>query len=65
MKKFYVKVTEAYTYDLAVMAENEDDARRKAEECINNDEQEDGTPLPESQYDYTIDSDDWSVHAAS
>jgi len=62
MKTYYVKVAEVYTTEIKVEAEDENEAREIAEECLNAGENQDGSELEDGTYDYTIDSDEWVVY---
>jgi hypothetical protein len=59
--KYTVKAYEVYSVDIDVEAEDVDDARQKAEDILSAGEYENGQVLSESVYDFTMDSDDWTV----
>lgn len=58
MKTFEVKIREVHYTIVKVEAEDETSAREMAQNLL-----QDGT-LDDAQYDYTLDSDEWSVWEA-
>lgn len=55
MKNYQVKICEVYSTIVDVEAENEDEARQRANERLENDD------LGEGEYDYTLEPEEWQV----
>ena len=59
--KYYVKALEVHAVVIEVEADDEDDARQAAEECMESGFGQDGEELPSAAYEYTQDCEDWPV----
>jgi len=59
--KYTVKAYEVYCVDIDVEAEDEQEALANAEDILACGCYPDGTDLPKSVYDDTMDRDDWKV----
>lgn len=59
--KYDVKVYDVYSYIITVDAENDNDARSKANKLFWHGNYPDGSSFPNAEYDYTMNNDDWTV----
>ena len=59
--KYDVTVYDVYSYIIEVEAENDTDAREKAQKLYWHGNYPDGSPFPKAEYDYTLSYDDWTV----
>ena len=62
--QYEVKVLEVFSYIVKVEAESEQEARAAAEKLVWHGNYPDGEDLPEAEYDYTLDRDEWRVWEA-
>ena len=62
--QYEVEVLEVFSYVVAVEAESEREAQVKAEELVSEGYYPDGTELPQAEYDYSLNCDEWKVWEA-